>query len=170
MRVVTPSTVPTPRPSGKGSKNARGRPRLEDGQGLFQLQDLERVEAYGVSRRAQAIALSEYWRELGVQGLFHPVIVPGDLRKAALELLPPVPPAPDPVVFAQAVLELLPPRQYDDPRRLRRQGRSEEAELEEFHEQITVAVKRIRRLTRRSRERAVQHISRLGKGAELGMN
>lgn len=146
-----------PRQLVEGSKKARGRPRLERTRDVLQLEDLERIEVYGVCRRAQAIALSEYWRTIEVRGPFHPVQIPQWLHEAALELLAPVPldsrgePAPDPVVFAQAVLELLPARRGDDPVWLRREGRNEEAELEELHGQLDVFVKRIKRLAQRAR-------------------
>jgi hypothetical protein len=54
------------------------------------------------------------------------------------------------VEFARAVLHLLPPRLHANPRSLIELGRPDAAELEEFHRQLDVAVRRLRRLARRA--------------------
>ena len=62
--------------------------------------------------------------------------------------------------FALALILLLPPSP-GSPRWLRREGRVEDAEIAELHEQLDVAVRRIRRLEVRRRELTWKRLERI---------
>ena len=158
----TPSTVKQGKDPGDGQKKKRGRPRFGEGRQRFQLQDLERLNAHDAPRKVQALALSEFWAAIGDAEERQLLIeLPQWLRDDALDRLAPVSvdvndqQAPDPLEFALAVLELLPERtysahwgsQWED---LRKHGRLREAEIQEVHEQLDAAARRLGRLIERA--------------------
>lgn len=134
----------------------RGRPRYEHG---TQLNDLEQVAH--LPRRVQALMLNLRWRthgqahshinvsqELHLLAMLHSAIKAGTQQHTTLSVDHDDPKSAS--RYAETLLEGLPPA-AGDTRSLRRHGRHVEAEVAQVREQVTIAVRRIRRLAERQR-------------------
>jgi hypothetical protein len=137
---------------GEVSKTA-GRPRVEARQRDATRSVVAMLPVSGLSRRAQAVWLSEVW---GGHPSVPRVNIPNELRYRVEDELGLGRGSrrsdKDVARFASAVIAALPPRLHAAVARLRRDGRDEEAAYEEVHDQLEVAVRWIRRRAQRNRQ------------------
>ena len=131
---------------GEVSKNPPGRPRLQNGQAAWLLAVLEAAEWTDLSRREQALLISETWA--GMPGA-PDIRVPSSIRQAAVQQLGGK--ARDPVQLARQIISCLPAPLHSDPRALAQWGREVDAEREHFRQELEVAARRLKRVARRTR-------------------
>ena len=106
----------------------------------------------GEPRRVQAVWLSEVW--YGYRGC-PTFTVPVSLRESLeSEFGPPEERRHRDVAidYSKALVSGLPPRLHRKPWALHREGRHEEAEYEQLHEELEVAVRSIRRCSQRNNQ------------------